>query len=201
MNEIDAIDLAELFGFDEALAYINSRLMEARRLSVPGFKRHIYDAEPGLFQLEPIRIGWREYDGGEGKQGKAYTLVFTRRMLDEYVTNRETNARRRGARVVTRPTESERAALLGRAEARAWLNDWFIARRLPFRISSSSMNAYRALGRIPHRVIGNSAVYRTRDVEAFAHDFTRRWKGRLRPADGRPGARQPKGRRTPRAGE
>lgn len=194
MDERDGIELADVFGLDEALAYINERLPGDLRLSVPGFKRHIHgEGKPGsLFQLEPIGLGKRVYAGGEA----AMTLVFTRRMLDEYLARRRANARRRAERVVTRPTEAERAALMGWTEARVWLNDWFIARRLPFRISASSMNAYRAKGRIPYRVVGKSAVYLARDIEAFAHVFARRWRGRLRPMAGRPSAPSSKGRRS-----
>lgn len=176
---------ADVFGIDEALAYVNERLPEERRLSAPGFRRHVFDdpARPGsLFQLEPIALGQRVYADRE----RATALVFTRRMLDEYLSNRANNARRCAERVVTRPTGEERAALMGRGAARLWLNDWFSVRRLPFRISESSMNDYQATGRIPHKIIGQTAAFLTRDVEMFAHEFARQWRGRMRPAAGRP---------------
>lgn len=193
MDLAERLELTDVFGTEEALAYINERLPESKRLSLPGFKRHIFDdprRDKTLFQLEPIALGGRVYAAGE----KASVLVFTRRMLDDYIANREANARYRVERAVTRPTESERAALLGWPDAQTRLNTFFAARRLPFRISESAMSSYRVNGRIPFKRVGQSAVYLARDVDAFAHEFVRRWRGRLRAQAGRP----PKGRRSPR---
>jgi hypothetical protein len=193
MDLADRLELADVFGTEEALAYINERLPESERLSLPGFKRHIFDdpnREGTLFQLEPLALGGRVYADGD----RASVLVFTRRMLDDYIANRPANARRRAERAVTRPTEHERAVLLGWPDVQTRLNNWFAARRLPFRISESAMSSYRVNGRIPFRRVGQSAVYLARDVDAFAHEFTRHWRGRLRAQAGRP----PKGRRSPR---
>lgn len=192
----NAIRLEDIYNMDEALEYINQRLAAegGRPLSLPGLRRHIYDdpARPGtLFQLEPIPLGRRVYDDYEKPLG----LVFTRRMLDEYVANREHNARHGVARRVTRPTADELAAVLSPAEARARINEWLRRRGIKYRMTSATFNMRRHLGRIPHRVIGKVSVMTAADMDAVAHDVVRQLRGREQVQRG--ADRQPRSKRRP----
>lgn len=159
-----AVRLDDLYGLDEALAYVNERLGGEKGLSMVGFKRHIYDdpARPSsLFQLEPLPIGRREY----ARHVKAAGLVFTRRMLDEYLANREHNARRGVERTVTRPTDAERAAVLGWAEALALINGRLAAEGLRPLHPRAFQSLYRR-GRLPVRTFSRRvAVYTTADLD------------------------------------
>ena len=183
-----AVKLDDLYSLPEALAYVNEAAEAAggRPLTLVGFKRHVYDNN-GLFQLEPVRIGRRPGRPGERRETRAMGIVFTRRMLDEYLANREANrAAPGGARVVTRPTAAERRALMSWSEAHALLNALLARRKAPLRVSETSFNSYRSSGKLPSKVIGKVAVYTLGDVEAFAGELARRSRTAERISRGRP---------------
>jgi hypothetical protein len=181
--------LDDLYGFADALAYVNERLPADRRLSPPGFRRHVFDdpARPGsLFQLEPLALGRTR--GGHGD--RAVARVFTRRMLDEYLANREANARRGVERRVTRPTDAERAAVLSWRPARARMNARLAANGVRWRVGEAAFLGWQARGVLPHRIVGRAAVYLAADVDEFTRTYLRRWRGSVR----RPHAGRPMGR-------
>lgn len=200
--EARAVALDDLYSLPEALAYVNeaAEATGSRPLTMVGFKRHVYDNN-GLYQLEPIRIGRRPGRPGERRETRAMGIVFTRRMLDEYLANREANrAAPGGERLVTRPTVAERRALMSWAEAHAQLNALLARRKTPLRVSEVSFNGYRSSGKLRSKIIGKVAVYTLADVEAFAAELARRARLQGRVARGRPvGARDggPRVRRRP----
>lgn len=182
-DERNSLTLDDIFGFSEALDYINGRLPEDRRLSMAGFRRHVYDDpdRPGsLFQLEPIAVGQRTFEDGR----RAVTRVFTRRMLDAYLGAREYNAGYGVERSVVRPTAAEVAGILSKPEALARINRRLEERGVAHRMTGVAYNSYRSRGKLPHRVVGSAAVYRPQDIDAFVEEWVASWGGAEHPRIG-----------------
>ena len=162
-------DLSDLYDRREALEYVNGRLTAAgaRTLSEGTFIKRLYeDLYPATFALEPLRLGERT---GEQitRGGYARLMAFTRRMLDAFVALRLEEGAASGP---VRPTAAERAAFLAAPEAAAWLNEWWAARGIDYRVSRLMMAYHRKTGRVPAVRVGNMDVYRVDDLEALARE-------------------------------
>lgn len=163
MNE-HTLTAADLFGFDDALAYVNTALEASggRPLSVAGFRRHVYDGPDGIFQLEPIPLGMRSRDDGPDR---ATGLVFTRRMLDAYLADRPHNERYGAEQRVTRPTEAERAQVMGLGPALDYVNAALEAAGSKSRLSKDILGYRRRRGLVGHRMAGRVAAYTAADLD------------------------------------
>lgn len=174
VTEVTELTLGDLYNQAEALAYINAALVArgGRPLSRSGLRRHMYDdpAIPGtLFQLEPIPVGRRDYRTAGDR--RPTNIVFTRRMLEEYLAGRAENARPLSARRVTRPTPAELDQVMGHAEALALVNEYLAAVGSDYRLTESNFNIRRSRGQIPHKVLGRAAVYLKGDMEDVAREM------------------------------
>ena len=156
---------ADLFGFDDALAYVNAALSASggRPLSVSGFRRHVYDGPDGIFQLEPIPLGTRSREDGDRATG----LVFTRRMLDAYLADRPHNERYRAEQRVTRPTEAERAQVMGLVQALDYVNAALAAAGSSSRLTEDILGYRRRQGKVGYRMAGRVAAYTAADLDAL----------------------------------
>ena len=170
-------DLDEVYGRREATGYVNRALKAAghRPLSLGYF---LYDGRSGL-RLEPLRLG--ERTGGIVADGRyAQRMVFTRRLLDAFIA-----ARLAGERGAVRPTEAERDAFMEASAAVAWLNDWWAARGIDYRVSRATMFLHRAAGRLPAVDAGGVMVYHRLDLAALAEaiEVAGGWEARAKHAN------------------
>lgn len=163
----EALDLHQLYGRREALAYFNEQMAERGHepISEATFLKMQFEAlYPDTFRLEPLALGERSGVLSDGRY--ATVTAFTRRMLDEA-------ASRRPGRIpeVTRPTEAERAAFLTASEAVAWLGDWWATRGIQptFTITPRHLLYFQATGRVPALRVGRVNVFLKRDLERLAH--------------------------------
>lgn len=164
---------ADLFGFDDALAYVNAALSESggRPLSVPGFRRHVYDGPNGIFQLEPIPLGMRSRDDGPDR---ATGVVFTRRMLDAYLADRPHNERYGAEQRVTRPTDAERAQVMGLGPALAYVNAALAAAGSSSRLTEDILGYRRRQGKVGYRMAGRVAAYTAADLDVLTAELLER---------------------------
>lgn len=170
----DKLRLEDLLSTAEAVVYVNERLAEMGEpgLSAVTFRTHIH--VPQYAQLEPLRLGEREMEGG----GRRDTLfVFTPRLLDEYLANRSANrgrdlARRRrmgGGRVVARPTEEELAQVFAAPSAVEYVNRSIAEQGGTYALTPAMLRYYRDLGKLPHRAVSPAqGVYLRGDLDALA---------------------------------
>lgn len=180
----ERLTAADLYGFAAALKYVNARLAAAgeRPLSMAGFRRHVYGPGDGLLQLEPLPLSMRaRADGPDRSTG----VIFTRRMLDEYLANRAHNAGYGVERVVTRPTADERAQVMGLAAALAYVNEALARRGASYGLPEGSMGYFRRRGMLAARPAGRAVAYTAADLDAFADALVARW-GVEGSRDGRP---------------
>lgn len=163
----DTPQLEDVYGITSALEYVNARLAAEGlpTLTMVGFKRHMYDDpdRPGsLFQLEPIRLeSWPD------EAGRAQAVVFTRRMLDEYLAAREHNAARGVERIITRPTPAEAREFLSTAEAQALATRLLAERGVDVAVTSSALRHRGTTGELPRKVEGKTAVYTQTGIRAL----------------------------------
>lgn len=171
--ERDALKLEDLFSRADALTYVNERLeaMGGSPIVDVTFNNHIYDRDVG--EIEPLVLGVRTGGFVSPARGEyAMQLLFTRRMLDEYVANRAYNHRARpGNKRVTRPTKDEEDAFLAGQSALDYINEELAARRVNFEMSAPLLQYYRRIGRVPYRLVGKLLIYRVFDLERFVEDI------------------------------
>jgi hypothetical protein len=188
-GEPPAVDLHQLYDRGEALDTVNERLVAhgRRPLSAGGFIKCLYEAlYPTTFSLEPLRLG--ERTGGVTPDApSARLLVFTARLLDAFVV-----ARLSGDGGPARPTDAERDAFLAAPEAVAWLEAWWRARGIDYRVSRPMMALHRKAGRLPAIKVGATEVYHRRDLERLAETIRAAggWESRAKKAALRPRATQ-----------
>jgi hypothetical protein len=159
-------DLHEVYDRTAALGYVNARLRQAgtREVSEGAFLKATHEVYERAFRLEPLRLG--ERPGGLGPdETRARVVVFTKRMLDEYVAGRLV-----WLDEVVRPSAAERATFLASADAVAWVNERWEARGIDYRVDDRLLAYHVRAGRLPVTLAGRVAVYRRDDLAALVED-------------------------------
>ena len=182
----DKLRLDDLLSTDEAVAYVNERLAAAGEpgVSAVGFRTHVH--VPQYAQLEPIRLGERVMDDGARRNT---LIVFTRRLLDEYVANRAHNRRSGAVRLVARPTAEETAQVFDTPAAVEYVNERIVEQGGMYTLTPALARYYRNTGHLPHRAVSAmKLVYIRGDLDAFAEfllaESRRGYAGAIRTGEG-----------------
>lgn len=169
----DALKLDDLFSRADALTYVNERLeaMGGSPIADVTFNNHIYDRD--VCEIEPLVLGTRTGGFVSPVRGEyAMQLLFTRRMLDEYVANRASNHRARpGDKRVTRPTKDEEDAFVAGQSALNYINEELALRKVDFEMSAPLLQYYRRIERIPCRLVGRLIIYRFLDLDRVVEEI------------------------------
>lgn len=165
--------LDEVYDTAGAVEYINARLVELGQPGVAAatFKQHIHQ-EPWV-QIVPIRVG--------AADGRASALAFTRRLLDDYIDNREHNRRDGVARRVSYPKHWE-TLIMGPAEAMAYVNDCLAAdgavsddEFVPWATVDQLYKA-RVSGEIEGKVVGKMTFFLPDGLQPMINRKAREWR-------------------------
>lgn len=149
------MELDELYTLREAVDYLN-RHQPAGQKAIT--ERRLKYAVHETGRLAPIPVGSRDY----GRNGEAYTIIFTRRMLDEYLRRMD-----QADAEPVRPGAADTTGWLESSAALAYVNERLRERGLE-EMGADLFGHYRyQTDKLPSRTLGKVGIFLERDLDAF----------------------------------